>query len=189
MKKNKRYKITNEQYNKQLTEYNKIKQNIEQEYIEKMADYNKELNHYNSTTEIQSNEHYELLAKLQIALEKMYNLNIIYAKYRNIIAISTMYEYIDSGRCNSLEGSNGAYNMYEHELRQNIIIDSLNQILINIYQIKNNQFALFQQLQLANQTIVDIMQNISAGVELTAYFAQVTAIAASADRYTIGVTC
>lgn len=186
-KENRKYKIASEQYKKNLEEYNKAKRAIEQEHIASVSLYNIELSNYNTDTIAQLNGHNELLSKLQTSLQNLYDVGVIYPKYRNIIAVSTMYEYIDSGRCASLDGTDGAYNMYESELRQNIIIGSLSQILSNVQQIKNNQFALFQQLQYANETIFSVMQDISNSARLTAYFTQATAIAASADRYTVGI--
>ena len=37
-------------------------------------------------------------------------------------AMCTMYEYFVTGRCDKLSGADGAYNLYETEVRQNIII-------------------------------------------------------------------
>ncbi|MBS7297721.1 MAG: hypothetical protein KIG65_01410, partial [Eubacteriales bacterium] len=64
-------------------------------------------------------------------LDNYYQCNIIFPKYRNFIAISSIYEYFSSGRCSQLEGREGAYNIFENEIRQNIIINNLNYIINN----------------------------------------------------------
>ena len=116
-------------------------------------------------------------------METLYSQNIVYSKYRNLIAIATIYEYFESGRCCELEGSNGAYNLYENELRANIIIGSLSQIISDIQQIKNGQYALYQELSRSNK----LLESIADNTQLTAYYANVAAVAASADRYIVGM--
>lgn len=89
----------------------------------------------------------ELLEKKSQAeeyLKKIYSADIIYPKYRNFVAVVTIYEYFVSGRCASLTGYEGAYNLYESELRQKIIIDSLNNVMQSLEQIKQNQYMLYQ---------------------------------------------
>ena len=61
-------------------------------------------------------------------LDKLYELNVIFPKYRDLVAVSQMYEYVASGRCNTLSGYEGAYNLYEQELRMNIVISQLEDI-------------------------------------------------------------
>ena len=41
-------------------------------------------------------------------LSDFYDKNIIYEKYRNLYAISSICEYLESGRCEKLTGANGA---------------------------------------------------------------------------------
>ena len=108
-----------------------------------------------------------------------------------MVAITTISEYLASGRCYELEGPNGAYNLYEMELRQNIVINQLSSIITNLEQIRNNQYTLYQELVKANDTVEQVLSTVR-GVEentrLTAYFAEVNAIIAAAPRVTIGHT-
>ena len=46
----------------------------------------------------------ELYNNIRDTLNQLYSLNIIYPKYRNFVAISSFYEYFESGRCNTLKG-------------------------------------------------------------------------------------
>lgn len=87
---------------------------------------------------------------------KLYAYNIIYEKYRNLVALSTIYEYIDSGRCETLEGPTGAYNLFESELRFNLIISDLTLINNSLEQIKENQFLLYKELNDVNKNLKEI---------------------------------
>lgn len=90
-------------------------------------------------------------------LKKIYDKNLIYPKYRNLIMVSSLYEYILSGRCDTLEGKDGGYNILELEIRLDKIITRLDTIVANLYEIKNNQFTLFSAIQSSNQKLDDIL--------------------------------
>ncbi len=90
------------------------------------------------------------LEDVEKTLDKLYSLDIIYIKYRNLVAVTTFIEYLESGRCKSLYGYTGCYNVYEQELRQNTIIGKLDQVLIQLDQIKKVQFATYLAIQQSN---------------------------------------
>ena len=69
-------------------------------------------------------------------LKDLYAKNLIHPNYRNWVAVATLYEYIDVGRCYELKGPNGAYNLYEQELLLNKIVDSF--ILISAESFRSN---------------------------------------------------
>jgi len=79
-------------------------------------------------------------------LKKFLDLGIIYPKYRNLVAVSSFCEYFDSGRCDKFEGHEGAYNMYEDEVRQNVIIGKLDLVRSNLDDIKQGQHLLYSEL-------------------------------------------
>ena len=97
----------------------------------------------------QQNNTYELL-------ERLYDLDVVYPKYRSIMPIVTMYEYFESSRCHSLTGEHGAYNLYESESRQDIIISKLDDVLINLEQIKQNQYRIYREISEANMLAEEI---------------------------------
>ncbi len=125
------------------------------------------------------------IAVLNSTLNKLYSYDLIFKKYRgNIVALNTMYEYFISGRVTSLaaqNGMDGAYNLYENELRQNIIIEKLDVIINSLEQIKANQYLLYEAIQEANQALLDItdmaekVSNIESNTALTAYNSKVIA--------------
>lgn len=83
-------------------------------------------------------------------LDKIYAKNILYPKYRNFVAVCTMYEYISSGRCSELEGRDGAYNLYEMESRMDKIVTSLDQAVRILSSIENTQYMLYKAIQTTN---------------------------------------
>ena len=175
------------QYENQLGHYQIAESKAKQTYEKKLSEYNALIPIYEAETKEQLTQLNDLLGKLNATRDKLYSSDIIYLKYRDLIAISTIYEYLASGRCSELEGPNGAYNLYENELRANIIIGSLGQIISDIQQIKNGQFALYQELHNSNRVIASILCNIADNTQLAAYYANVAAAAASADRYMVGM--
>ena len=77
-------------------------------------------------------ELYELRAQ-------MHSMNIIYPKYLEFVVLTILAEYLESGRCSELTGPYGAYNLYESELRMNLVINNLEHISEKLEDIKQNQ--------------------------------------------------
>lgn len=89
----------------------------------------------------------------------IYEKNIIFPKYRNLIAACSLYEYICAGRCSSLEGHEGAYNIYETEMRLDRIITQLDNVIIHLDAIRKNQFMLYSAIQDMNQRSALILES------------------------------
>lgn len=96
------------------------------------------------------------LIELNYTVRKLYSYGVVYEKYRDIVALSTFYEYFMAGRCDSLEGANGAYNLYESEVRANLIITNLQQIERDLQQIAKNQYMICHQLKEMNRSLNDL---------------------------------
>lgn len=71
-------------------------------------------------------------------------------------------EYLASGRCYSLEGHEGAYNIYENELRQNTIINQLDGITSKLDSIKSNQYLLYNSITEANNISNRMLSSFSS---------------------------
>jgi hypothetical protein len=131
------------------------------------------------------------LTETQTLLNRIYAMDIIFPKYRNMIAMCTIYEYFASGRCTELTGPTGAYNLYESELRQNIIINQLELVNANLEQIRQNQYMLYQSIAETNRALNDISasvkgllmvtSDIAVSSRITAFCSQVTAANATAQ--------
>ena len=82
-------------------------------------------------------------------------------------------------------GPHGAYNVYEEEIRQNMIISKLDDVINSLSRIENNQSMLYdaiwkgnlalQQMQQAIQEMSSSIQNIENNSEITAYNSKITA--------------
>ncbi len=120
-------------------------------------------------------------------LNKLYSKNIIFPKYRNFAAIAQIYEYLLSGRCDQLEGTNGAYNLYESELRQNIIIDKLDEIINQLENLNATMNVMCGAIQRTNHLLSGIsmtLGQIEANTALTSYNTQCIAYNTNlANRY------
>lgn len=106
----------------------------------------------------------EELRRIIEGRNQLYAYNIIYGKYRNYVALTSIYEYLDSGRCNTLEGPQGAYNLFETESRTNEIILQLNTIAASLEAIKTNQFMLYCELQKANHSLDTMNELMDAAI-------------------------
>lgn len=130
-------------------------------------------------------------------LKKLYGLNVIHPKYQNMIAVTTMLEYLESGRCLSLTGPHGAYDTYSYEEKKNIIIGRLDTVISMLDEIRQTQRALYDAIQESNaiaadicgqaQRIAEANRNIADNTALIAYNTSVirqnTEISAYIDMY------
>lgn len=89
----------------------------------------------------------ELLKKTFAARNELYACGVIFEKYRDVVALSSFYEYLMSGRCTKLEGPDGAYNLYESEIRANRVIAQLDQVIDSLEQIKQNQYMMYSAMK------------------------------------------
>ncbi len=136
----------NIKYKKDMHNYKKESNTIDKENDKQLAIYKGQKNIIDGRI-VNVNKDLEDTEK---ALKKYYDVDVIYPKYRNLIAITTFIEYLESGRCKSLYGYTGCYNVYEQELRQNTIIGKLDQVLVKLDEIKKAQYATFMAIQMSN---------------------------------------
>lgn len=116
----------------------------------------------------------------ELALKKVYSIDIIYPKYRNFVAMSSIYEYFDSGRCTTLAE---AYNLYETEVRMNRIIEKLDIIISKLDEIKQNQYYMYnaikslqpkiERLTSSVKNCAEHLDRIEANTAVTAYTTEI----------------
>lgn len=121
--------------------------------------------------------------------EKLYARNVMYPKYQNLPALTSIYEYFITGRCEELTGPHGAYNMYEDEMRKDTVISQLGTVIANLEQIKQNQYMLYQQVKTIQKTasvigneLAQIRGYTAALTELSAMNAYYNAVSARNSR-------
>lgn len=88
----------------------------------------------------------EMRKRVRSILDEHYALDIVHPKYRNLVAMNQICEYIETGRCYELTGHDGAYNLYESELRANRIIAQLDKVNDNLELVKQNQYMIYTTL-------------------------------------------
>lgn len=87
------------------------------------------------------------LHQLENTLHALYAKNIVHPKYQNLIAIAQLYDYINIGRCNELNGADGAYNLYEKEKNEGILLNDLDLALFKLDKYNSTMFTLIQLLK------------------------------------------
>lgn len=155
LQKKESYQLQSANYNKKLQECREINQRRKQEQKER----------YNHWAQFQQ----EFRESIESVLHKTTTLrnefyaqgNLIYSKYHNLPALTSIYEYFITGRCDDLTGPHGAYNMYEDEVRKDTVISQLNAVIENLDQIKQNQYMLYQQVKSIQQTTGAVLQELS----------------------------
>ena len=111
------------------------------------------------------------IAEVKGTLQKLYDtkhqlesLEIVYPKYLDFVALTTISEYLATGRCTILTGADGAYNLYESEVRANRIIAQLDQVIDSLEQIKSNQYKTYSLLKEIGDNISDISKKMDNAV-------------------------
>lgn len=100
------------------------------------------------------------------ALQRLYSYGVVYGKYRNQLALATFCDYLMSGRCDTLEGAAGAYNLYEQEIRADLIVSKLDKIIASLEQIKNNQYYIYSEIKKSNERLARIENLLVANNEV-----------------------
>ena len=105
-------------------------------------------------------------------LKEMYSANVIYPKYRDFAMVSSIYEYIDSGRCLELEGHEGAYNILETEIRLDRIESKLDVIIRRLDDIMSNQRTLYNALIQSRDTTNRLISSVEEMADRIAFQSQ-----------------
>ena len=109
-------------------------------------------------------------------LKKVYEKDLIYPKYHNLPALTSIYEYMVTERCNELAGPHGAYNLYEDEVRKDTVISQLNTVIENLEKIKQNQYMLYQQAKRIADSSNEIRNELSCIRGCTVQLVQLSAL-------------
>lgn len=162
-------RLNNKAYNKKLKEYenNKSAWLLQKEQLEKELKALKANNCKKREQLLGQKEASSLIKKIEyeisyifLLLEKLietknqlFGYNVVYEKYRDYIVITMLCDYLKAGRCDGLEGPNGAYNIYEQESRADIIINRLDTVIESLEEIKEIQYLIYTELQGINMSL------------------------------------
>ncbi len=182
-----------EEYEKKLLQYEEALPRYEEEKAARQAEYEKELEEYNEKVREAKELHLEKidavydssisrmrksLGEVEKTLRTLYRMDVVHPKYRDMVAMCSIYEYFETGRCTSLKGADGAYNLYEAELRQNLIISRLDRIINRLDEIKNNQYMLYCELKETNSILLSISSEVASIASATDSIARTSTITA-----------
>ena len=87
------------------------------------------------------------LADSKAARAAHYAQGVLFPKYRTFVLVCSLCELVQSGRCATLEGPQGAYQQLEAELQAGWILTDWNQILRQGDRLQTRQFLLCTALQ------------------------------------------
>ena len=87
------------------------------------------------------------LADSKAARAAHYAQDVLFPKYRTFVLVCSLCELVQSGRCATLEGPQGAYQQLEAELQAGWILTDWNQILRQGDRLQTRQFLLCTALQ------------------------------------------
>ena len=163
------YQDQMEKYNKQCEEVNNYNLNAKKLYDERLASWNESGKENDAILQEPLNKTKELLGQL-------YKKDFIYPKYQSLPALTSIYEYLLTGRCEELAGAHGAYNLYEDEVRKDTVISQLNIVIDNLGQIKQNQYMLYQQATLIRNKTTAIKQELQQIKGYTINLTELTAL-------------
>lgn len=147
-------------------DYKKEKEKYSQDYLDYQNNLDQDKVRIKSEEQQQAalrkaiNQVEEVQKATKKTLTDTYALNIIYEKYRTLPHICSIYEYIYSGRCTSLHGSGGAYDVLENEILQKTVILQLDTIIRQLNSIQRNQYMLYNTIQEGNKKLDTILSSI-----------------------------
>jgi len=121
------------------------------------------------------------LHSTQRVLSDLYGLNILHANYRNLAAVSSLYQFIDSGTCDTLKEAQG---LLWHEEWYRGFGSKLDDILDAVDDIKANQYVLIDSVRAATQKI----ERLTQVSQLTMSYAKATARNSEVIAYNTDVT-
>lgn len=132
-------------------------------------------------------EQEEIYKQLQIAqtqLRQIYSLDVLPPKYRNLNAVATFYEYLETRRCTTIDGHGGIFDTYETERIQLLQLEELAQMNTTLSSIEDEQRMICEETRQANQTLSNITNQLSEIERTNQTIARNTAISAAANRQT-----
>ena len=56
-------------------------------------------------------------------LEKLYEKSMVYERYRNLNAVTALYDYLDTGKATEIYGSESVYHYYDRQLQKGLVPD------------------------------------------------------------------
>lgn len=170
------YQDNETQYNNQMANYRHLCDTVKKTNQKNKEAFPENLKMWQDTNAEMDAFMEKPLEATEQLLEKYYSNDFIYPKYRNLPALTSIYEYLITGRCEGLTGPHGAYNLYEDELRKDTVISQLSVVIQNLEQIKQNQYMLYQQVKSVQKTVNAVICELQQIKGYTIRISQLTAL-------------
>ena len=119
---------------------------------------------------------------------KIYAENVLHPKFHNLTAVATMYEYLLTGQCNTIQGHGGIIDTYKTEQIQLEQLAQMYQMNERLNGIENNQRYIMRQLDDVNDKLSDIRGSVFNIEKKVDKIERNTAISAEADKQTAAAT-
>ena len=171
-------KLQDEYNERKKTEQSTFAEGLEEKRLKSLQGISDYALYQETVKEIHDTE--ALLAQAYGCLESLYNCGVIYEKYRDPVALACFYDYFASGRCATLTGPDGAYNLYESEVRMDLVITKLDVVIKKLEEIKKNQYMLYSVMSAMNQNLNEL--NRTASEMATSVNAMKCSVATIADN-------
>ncbi len=93
------------------------------------------------------------LEEIEATLLQTYDADIIHPDYRSITPISMFINYLEKERCLTLTGINGAYDKYEEEVRDGLILSDFSAICTDLESVRHSMGTLYRTINSARESI------------------------------------
>ncbi len=93
---------------------------------------------------------------------EFYSEKILPEKYRNLAAVSTMYEWLDTKRCTEIYGHGGLFDTYEYDLQIGTVINNLQEINAKMNIVIQNQKILIKEVRRGNEIASEILGHVKS---------------------------
>ena len=91
----------------------------------------------------------------------IYALGFLHRDYHDFVAVSTMYGYLDRGRCTTLVGPGGIYDTFEKDLQMQTVIRNLRDLNASMDRVEANQRVLINEMRSANQHLENMSRSLN----------------------------
>lgn len=136
----------------------------------------------------QQEEIHKALIEAKKNLQLIYAENVLPVQYRSLSAVVTLYEYLETGRCNKIQGHGGIYDTYEVEKMQIRQLQQMVQMNQRLGRIEDSQRYICREMYRANQTLSSINSSLGEIEKTNAQIAKNTAVSAAANQQTAAAT-
>lgn len=150
-------------YNNDTIKYNNERYEYWRKEFKK-SEENKLKNFQKSKEKILTEEIRAINKKIDVikeTLDMLYNLRLngvlcLHPNYQGLVPISVIYGYFDTGRCTTLQGHEGAYNLYEDEKLKGLIINKLDLVSKQLGNLQSSMIYVGQAISECNRRLSDL---------------------------------